>query len=155
MLSGFARVHMAGEQSWWKNGIRFECQGSGKCCLSHGAYGYVYLTLGDRRRLAAHLGLSTSSFTRRYCAKTGGHFHLKHPEKDCGFLDQGRCGVYEARPTQCRTWPFWPENMQAKTWRKEVAAYCPGVGKGRLYAPEEIKRILEEQHEVPGLQFAI
>ena len=41
---------------WWKDGIRFECQGSGKCCLSRGTHGYVYLTLEDRRRFARHFG---------------------------------------------------------------------------------------------------
>ena len=27
-----------------KNGIRFECQGSGKCCVSRDSYGFVYLS---------------------------------------------------------------------------------------------------------------
>ncbi len=128
-------------------GIRFECQQSGKCCTSRGAYGFVYLTLQDRRRLATHLKMSTQRFTKTYCAKTDGQFHLKHPERDCGFLEGTGCGVYEARPTQCRTWPFWPENMNPRAWRKEVASFCPGVGKGRLYSVEEIEAILAEQDE--------
>jgi len=52
----------------------------------------------------------------------------------CRFLDpvtKKRCLVYEARPAQCRTWPFWPENMNARAWDREVVAFCPGVGKGR------------------------
>ena len=28
---------------------------------------------------------------------------------------------------QCRTWPFWPENMSSKAWTS-IAAFCPGVG---------------------------
>lgn len=137
---------------FFAEGVRFQCQGSGKCCLSRGAYGYVYLTLEDRRRLASHLGLTTLSFTKRYCAKTEGHFHLKHPEKDCNFLEGKRCGVYEARPTQCRTWPFWPENMHAKVWTTEVASFCPGVGKGRRYTREDIEAILEQENPVPGVR---
>ncbi|MEM6730935.1 MAG: YkgJ family cysteine cluster protein [Myxococcota bacterium] len=125
-------------------GIRFECQQSGKCCTSRGSYGFVYVSLEDRRRLAAHFEMSTQRFTRTYCAKTGGHFHLKNPELDCGFLEGVGCGVYEARPTQCRTWPFWPENMSPRAWRKEVASFCPGVGKGKRYSREEIETILAE-----------
>ena len=136
---------------FWHDGIRFECRGSGHCCHARGAYGYVYLTLEDRARLAGHLGLSTAAFTRRHCAKTEGILHLKHPELDCAFLEENRCRVYEARPTQCRTWPFWPENMKAKVWQAEVAPTCPGIGRGRRWSREEIREILAAQREVPGL----
>lgn len=132
---------MAGSP-WWSAGVRFECQGTGRCCVSRGAYGYVYVTLEDRRRLARHLGLTTLQFTRRHCLKTDGHFHLKDFTDACVYLDGTRCRVYEARPTQCRTWPFWPENMRPKSWAKEVAAYCPGVGKGRRYTGKEIRALL-------------
>jgi uncharacterized protein len=127
-----------------RQGVRFECQGSGRCCTARGLYGYVYLGLEDRRRLAAHLGLRTSSFTRRYCQLDDGVVHLKHPDRDCCFLRGHRCGVYAARPAQCRTWPFWPENMPAAAWR-EVSATCAGVGRGRRYSPEEIRGILAGQ----------
>src|SRR5438093_6286206 len=116
---------------WWSNGIRFECQGSAKCCVSRGQYGWVYLTLQDRKRLAAFFGLPTREFTRRHCEKTDGIFHLKEEpgRPECIFLEGKRCGVYEARPTQCRTWPFWPEVIGPKAWAREVRDVCPGVGK--------------------------
>jgi Fe-S-cluster containining protein len=127
---------------FYSDGIRFQCQGSGGCCRSRGPYGFVYLTLEDRRQLAAHLELATGSFTRRYCDQSEGDFFLKHPERDCCFLVDGRCAVYAARPLQCRTWPFWPENMNPRVWREEIVSLCPGVGKGRLYSAEEIEAIL-------------
>ncbi len=52
---------------------------------------------------------------------------------------------YEARPKQCRTWPFWPEMMDAKTWSKEITSFCPGVGKGKLVSGAEIEKSLREQ----------
>jgi uncharacterized protein len=113
--------------------------------VSRGTYGYVYLTLEDRRRLAGHFGLRTSAFTRRYCLKTGGHYHLRDFGEACQYLDGTRCMVYEARPTQCRTWPFWPENMGARVWSEEIATYCPGVGKGRLYPEAEIRELLAQE----------
>ena len=45
-------------RSFYQDGLRFECQGSGKCCLARGEYGYVYVTDKDRQRLADHLGLT-------------------------------------------------------------------------------------------------
>jgi Fe-S-cluster containining protein len=86
--------------------------------------------------------MRTSSFTRKYCDKEDGEFYLKLPKQDCLFLVGKRCSVYQARPTQCRTWPFWPENMKPSVWRAEVAPFCAGVGKGRLYSAQEIAGLL-------------
>ncbi len=132
---------------WWQNGIRFECQGSGNCCLSRGEYGFVFLTREDRKRMADHLKLPLRDFTKKFCDKKNGVFHLKEdPQRlDCLFLKGKQCGIYAARPTQCRTWPFWPEVMNAKVWSREVQPFCPGVGKGRLYSAEEIEKNLNEQ----------
>lgn len=129
---------------WWHSGVRFSCQGSGKCCVSRGAYGFVYLTLEDRRRLARTLGMATGRFTRQHCEKTDGLVHLKETGADCRFLDGKACSVYEGRPTQCRTWPFWPENMSARSWTS-IAEFCPGVGKGRLVPRKKIEQALVEQ----------
>jgi Fe-S-cluster containining protein len=129
---------------WWHEGLRFACQGSGRCCVSRDDYGYVYLTLADRRRLAATLGIPTRQFTRQYCAKTDGFFHLDNREPDCMFLEGTACSVYEGRPTQCRTWPFWPENMKAKQW-SAIAEFCPGVGQGPTISGATIRRVLREQ----------
>jgi Fe-S-cluster containining protein len=133
---------------WWEEkGVRFECQGSGRCCVSRGQYGFVYLTPDDRRQMARVLKMRTAAFTRKFCKKTDGVWHLKDGDgPECLFLKDGnRCSVYEGRPQQCRTWPFWPEVMNAKSWKKEVATYCPGIGKGRLYSGEEIQAILDSQ----------
>jgi len=138
---------LSGQGKWWGEGVRFECQGSGKCCTSHGEFGFVFLTLEDRQRMAKHLKISTSVFTRKYCDKLGPAFHLKEDGKnpDCLFLREKRCSIYEARPVQCRTWPFWPEVMPAKAWKKEVVSFCPGVGKGRVWTREEIETRLKDQ----------
>ncbi|HEY6011547.1 MAG TPA: YkgJ family cysteine cluster protein [Nitrospirota bacterium] len=133
---------------FYQEGIRFECQGDGKCCVTRGAYGYVYLSFNDRRRLAAHLGISCTEFTSRYTKKIDGLYELQYTGKDCPFLKQGRCDVYEARPGQCRTWPFWPENMDSAVWEREVASWCPGVGRGRLYTSDEIEDILRNKKSI-------
>lgn len=130
---------------WWSEGIRFQCQGSGKCCVSRGQYGFVYVTIKDRRLMARHLGLPTAAFTRKFCERENGIWKLRDFNENCRFLEGKRCGVYEARPTQCRTWPFWPETLSAKGWAKEVASFCPGVGKGRVWHKDEIAKLLQQQ----------
>lgn len=132
---------------WWEEGVRFQCQGSGQCCISRGEYGFVFMTKEDRVRMAKVLGLSTSAFTRKYCDQSNGAFHLKEDPKrpECMFLKDNRCSVYHGRPTQCRTWPFWPEVMNAKSWKKEVSQFCPGVGKGPKVPVEKIRQQMDEQ----------
>ena len=137
---------------FFANGIRFECQGEGRCCVSRGNYGYVYLSFNDRRRLATHFGISAAEFTAKYTIKEDGLFQLKYHDKDCPFLSDNGCSVYEARPWQCRTWPFWPENMDSGVWEKEVATWCPGAGKGRLYSAGEIEEILVKKKEASGFK---
>ena len=139
----------ATEKPWWQDGVRFECQGSGKCCTSHGEYGFVFVSPADRKRFAKHLKISTRSFSKKYCDTLNGVYHLKEDPKnpDCMFLIGKRCSVYDARPAQCRTWPFWPEVMNAKTWKKEVVTFCPGLGKGPKISAASIKKNLAEQSE--------
>ena len=129
------------------NGIKFSCQNSGNCCVSRGNHGYVYLSKDDLNKLANLFNQNKNEFKKKYCKITNGFIHLKEFIKNkgnCLFLINNRCSVYRARPIQCRTWPFWNENMNAKTWYKEIALFCPGVGKGRRYTKESILKILEK-----------
>ena len=64
-------------------------------------------------------------------------------KRNCIFLKKKKCIVYKARPEQCRTWPFWPENMNAKKWKKEIINFCPGIGKGKKYSFQEINKIVD------------
>lgn len=137
---------------FYDEGIRFGCVGDGNCCRNHGRHTYVYLSFGDRKRLAALLSMTTLEFTKAYTRASGGLVHLKDAGQDCPFFREDRCAVHAARPWQCRTWPFWPENMHPQVWEREVAAFCPGVGRGRLYTAEEIEAIMRKQGEVRGCE---
>lgn len=137
------------KKKWYSEGIRFECQGSGKCCSSRGEYGFVYLTKADVLAAAKALRVRPEEFISEHCQYDEGNLCLKdNPSSaDCLFLDGNRCEIYEGRPTQCRTWPFWPEVMNAKSWSKNVQSFCPGVDKGRLYSQAEIEEVLKEQKQ--------
>ena len=77
---------------------------------------------------------------------------------DCVFLDRDSvpgkavCGLYEVRPVQCRTWPFWPEVLRnERAWnRMKKNTPCPGMGKGQLFTVESIVERLVEQRESEG-----
>ena len=136
------------KKKWYSDGIQFECQGSGQCCVSHGEYGFVYVTQKDRRAMAKLRGLPTREFTKQFCVKEEGVFRLiDGADNACVFLKNKRCTVYSARPAQCKTWPFWPETMTPKAWARDVAAFCPGVGKGRIWPKTEIDANVEEHRK--------
>ena len=131
-----------------KKGTKFECQGSGNCCVSRNSYGYVYLSKKDLIRLSKHMKLTINKFINLYCSftKKDKFLHLKEikDDKNCIFLKNKKCEVYNSRPEQCRTWPFWPENMNAKTWEKDISIFCPGINKGRFYSSENIENIVKK-----------
>ena len=57
----------------------------------------------------------------------------------CVFLRGNRCSVYAARPTQCRTFPFWRSLVSGGEWTPEAQELCEGVGRGRSYDPVEVE----------------
>ena len=132
-------------------GLRFECTQCGKCCTTRGEYAYVYLSLREAHALAELLALEFEDFQRRYTfTDEDGWRQLTFTEEHCVFLtDSGQCGVYEARPTQCRTFPFWADMIQNGEWTSEAREMCEGLGRGGLWSIEEIDagiREFEESH---------
>ena len=60
----------------YKEGIRFECQGSGNCCVSRDSYGFVYFSPDDLKRFAKYFNISIKMFYEKYCQITYGFIHL-------------------------------------------------------------------------------
>lgn len=125
---------------WFQDGLRFTCTGCGNCCT--GAPGYVWVRDEDIERLATHLGLDVDAFERRYVRRVGVRKSLlEYSDGDCVFFDpkNRNCSVYEARPLQCRTWPFWDSNIESPAAWKHTCKVCPGSGQGNLYTIEQIQ----------------
>jgi len=91
-------------------------------------------------RLAEHQGLALQEFGRAFLRRVGNRISLiEKPNNDCIFWDSAvGCTVYEARPDQCRTWPFWPEHVETPEDWTRTGRTCPGTGRGRVYSVEEI-----------------
>ncbi len=114
-------------------GLRFECTQCGQCCRRRGPYAHVYITEDELEALAAHLGDDVAAVRQRYTFRDEfGYRQLRFQADACVFLDTatGRCRVYEARPLQCRTFPFWPELIGRRGWKREARRICEGVGRG-------------------------
>ena len=65
---------------------------------------------------------------------------------DCVFWDNG-CTVYQARPVQCITYPFWPVIIESELrWNKE-SNNCPGINKkGNLTVNDKINFLILEKN---------
>jgi hypothetical protein len=88
------------------------------------------------------MGIATEDFEHQFVRQVGVDRSLvEYPDGDSILLDPEtrRCTVYDARPIQCRTWPFWDSNLKRKRDWKETCEVCPGAGSGRLYSLEEIE----------------
>jgi len=65
----------------------------------------------------------------------------KSGSKECIFLDGNKCSVYNVRPTQCRTYPFWPQYLLGKAeWRAE-SIQCEGISLSLLETKSYIKPV--------------
>lgn len=133
------------QKPWYADGVRFECRQSGQCCTNHGSYSRVYLEDDEAKEVARLKGISLKELEREWCYREEGHRLVQSRNNACAFLDGHRCTVYEARPHQCRTWPFWKENLKPSVWKRDVEAFCPGVGKGKVYSAQEIEEIADSE----------
>ncbi|MBY0528883.1 MAG: YkgJ family cysteine cluster protein [Rhabdochlamydiaceae bacterium] len=114
-------------QPWYKDGLRFKCTGCGECCT--GAPGYVWVSDEEITAIAEHLSISEAEFIKKYTHLIQGKRSLKEdPDNyDCIFLKERRCDIYSVRPKQCRTFPWWLENVKNRKAWEETAARCEGI----------------------------
>lgn len=133
---------------WYAAGLRFQCSQCGNCCT--GGPGAVWYAPDEAPAMAAILGLDVAAFEARYTRTIGARRSLNERKTrsgfDCVFLDRSEAGrasclLYEARPMQCRTWPFWPENLTSpEAWRDaKRRTPCAGMGVGTLVPIEAIR----------------
>ncbi|MDH4943605.1 YkgJ family cysteine cluster protein [Sulfurimonas sp. C5] len=100
----------------------------GRCCT--GESGYIYVTKDEIFAIADLLEMDVNDFAIKYLFKTGYKYSIKENQigdsYECVFYDRetNGCKIYEARPTQCRTFPFWD---YFKTRVQEVKDECPGI----------------------------
>ena len=135
---------------WYVAGLHFECTQCGRCC-SGPSEGYIWVTKPEIKLIADFLKISVEQLRQKYIKRIGLRTTIieQPTTKDCVFLQKnGRpkgCAIYPVRPNQCRTWPFWSDNLaNPNAWNK-AAQKCSGINRGRGYSFEEIERIRKEK----------
>ncbi len=129
---------------WYAKGLRFECQRSGHCCT--GEPGTVRMNEEEVVALAGLLGLDYEVFVDTYARRLpDGAISLRERlNHDCVFYDAEKgCEIYELRPRQCRTWPFWRVNVHSRRRWERTAKTCPGMNRGPLYDADFIRKTSE------------
>lgn len=130
---------------WYEQGLEFSCTGCGKCCRVDGD---VWLSPEEIPQIMQFLEdnfdsnedfMSLKKFREKYVkaeifAQTNNDSEeealtsetwmcLKREEGACVFLDptSNKCGIYDVRPVQCRTYPFWPSLLESpEDWFDEA-----------------------------------
>ncbi len=103
-------------------------QCEGRCCT--GESGYIWLTPKEMHKIADFLDIEIDDFKISYLRKVGYRYSLKerviNGEFECIFFDTEakNCSIYDQRPLQCRTFPFWD---YFKKHTDEVVKECPGI----------------------------
>jgi Fe-S-cluster containining protein len=100
----------------------------GKCCI--GESGYIWVDEEEILTFAKFFNMKKEEFILQYLRKINSCYTLKEVEFQngyaCIFFDEKimGCSVYNVRPNQCRTFPFW---NYFKNRKKELEDECIGI----------------------------
>jgi Fe-S-cluster containining protein len=123
---------ISAQEPWYKEGLKFKCTQCGECCT--GAPGYIWVTEEEIQKMAEFKQMSLDAFCATFVKKVNGKLSLlEHSSAlnsnrfDCVFLKDKKCSIHPVRPTQCRTFPWWPSHLKSpQTW-KNAAKQCEGI----------------------------
>lgn len=101
----------------------------GNCCI--GESGNIWINNTEIDKLAKYLGLTLEQIKEKYIEKRGYKYSIRELKLSfdnyaCVFFDLEKrgCSIYEFRPIQCRTFPFWD---YFKKNIDEVKQECPAI----------------------------
>ncbi|MCL2410830.1 MAG: YkgJ family cysteine cluster protein [Treponema sp.] len=139
-------------QTFYVSGLNFSCKRCSACCRHDS--GFVFLSENDLENLTIALEMDKDSLLKVYCRwvtdwKGDTVLSLKEKSnKDCILWDDG-CTVYEKRPLQCITFPFWESIISSSEVWEITASDCAGINSGKLHTPLEISGFLKARADNP------
>ena len=143
------------DRPFYSTGLRFSCARCSSCCRNES--GFVYLSENDLSRLANNCGMDYTGFVETWCRwvplnRDRERLSLKEKSNfDCIFWNKG-CTVYDARPLQCRTFPFWDSVVSSEQAWNEAALGCPGINNGDYYEMEKIDDFVSRMADEPVIE---
>jgi len=152
-----ANGHFYAKGSFYSRGLRFSCKRCSTCCRFEP--GFVFLSDKDVSALRAALKLGYDEFLALYCRwipAEDGKSKLSLKDKsnyDCVFwAKEAGCRVYEARPLQCVSFPFWSSVLKNEDSWEMTARECPGMNQGGFHSSESIEKWLNDRQNEPIIQ---
>jgi hypothetical protein len=112
---------------------RFRCRRSGRCCQVKG--GVAWVSEAEQHVIAEHMQVDLDTFrserVRELTDPASGKWRqalLDRKDGACVLLDgANECSVYEARPAQCRDFPFWDSVTGDPKGFERAKTVCPGI----------------------------
>jgi Fe-S-cluster containining protein len=132
-------------EPWYAPGLQFQCTQCGDCCT--GSPGFVWVSDDELAAIAAHLGRPVGEVRLLDTRPAQGKTSLReYPNGDCLYFNPATrgCNIYPVRPKQCRTWPFWRQNISTPEGWARTCQSCPGAGKGTFVPWEDVARTADE-----------
>jgi Fe-S-cluster containining protein len=136
-------------EKWYQSGLKFTCTQCGNCCS--GDPGYVWATKDEIKGIAKFLGNGNQWLDKAHLRRVGTRYSLTEKANgDCVFLkrEAGKalCTIYPVRPLQCRTWPFWTENLRSEAvWQSIHERVCPGMNHGAHHDFVQIETVRKQR----------
>jgi len=99
-----------------------------RCC--GGTSGHVWVNQQELLEICTFLSTNPIDCIQKYFNRVENRLSIKERfsghDFECVFLEglEKRCSIYEARPLQCRRFPFWDH---FRTHKDEVIEECPGI----------------------------
>ncbi len=140
------------DKNFWVKGLHFSCSQCSACCRFDP--GFVFLSEADLSNLLEWSAMKREEFIQVYCRwviLSDRFEYLCLREKsnyDCILWKDG-CTAYKFRPRQCSAFPFWDSVLKDKDSWELYAQDCPGIGRGKFYSGDEIKKVLDSQKREP------
>jgi Fe-S-cluster containining protein len=134
------------EQHFYDSGLRFSCVRCSSCCRHES--GFVYLSENDLARLAREFEMEYTAFIQTWCRwvsfeRESERLALKEKSNfDCIFWNEAGCRAYQARPLQCRAFPFWDSVVCSGEAWEQAGSGCPDINSGELHMRDEIEKFL-------------
>jgi len=109
--------------------FHFNCHRCGNCCRI--GHGHVWVKAEDVQVMADTKQMTSAAFVERFLYSKDSKLSVREEANGaCSLLDSTNCcSVYDCRPEQCSSFPYWPQLSTQGPALDMASAYCPGIQK--------------------------